>query len=95
MEKYIVRQLGLQYLFGLTALKEMERTGDGEGTMKKFDVNMDEAQKKELLATFTNDDDSSLYTSILNGKVRILWMAEILWTCANARHHKSFQTIES
>ncbi|CDH49887.1 predicted protein [Lichtheimia corymbifera JMRC:FSU:9682] len=68
LEKYIVRQLGLQYLFGLTALKEMERTGDGEGTMKKFDVNMDEAQKKELLATFTNDDDSSLYTSILNGK---------------------------
>lgn len=57
----------------------MERTGDGEGTMKNFDVNMDETQKKELLATFTNDDDSSLYTSILNGKVRVLLMTKLLF----------------
>ncbi|KAI7885724.1 hypothetical protein K492DRAFT_179786 [Lichtheimia hyalospora FSU 10163] len=68
LEKYIVRQLGLQYLFGLTALKEMERTGDGEGIMNKFDPNLDEAQKKELLAGFSNDDNSTLYTSVLNGK---------------------------
>ncbi|CDS09597.1 hypothetical protein LRAMOSA10957 [Lichtheimia ramosa] len=68
LEKYIVRQLGLQYLFGMTALKEMERTGDGESVMHKFDPNLDDTQKKELLSSFANDDDSSLYTSILNGK---------------------------
>lgn len=76
-----MRQLGLQYLFGMTALKEMERTGNGESVMHKFDPNLDDTQKKELLSSFANDDDSSLYTSILNGKVSYCKMQRASYVC--------------
>ncbi|KAI9312822.1 hypothetical protein BX666DRAFT_1982279 [Dichotomocladium elegans] len=68
IEKYIVRQLGLQFLYSFMELEELEKTGDRQTTAKKFNPGNNDEKKKELLSTYFEAENADLVATIITGK---------------------------